>query len=116
MTASDDVRRIALALPDTTEGTHFGQPTIRVAGKNVIGFDGDAHATLALPSSTAASVAANHPESVELIHRNTKPIGIRVDLTRIGPGDLEALIHLCWRTATGAEQPGTPGNGSGRRG
>jgi hypothetical protein len=33
MTSPDDIRRLALALPETTEADHHGMPSFRVKGK-----------------------------------------------------------------------------------
>ncbi|MFV5995525.1 MmcQ/YjbR family DNA-binding protein, partial [Streptomyces sp. NPDC056231] len=45
MTTADDVRMIALALPDTAEKLAWGQPTFRVAGK-IFAALGDDDATM----------------------------------------------------------------------
>jgi hypothetical protein len=96
MSDMEELRRVVLALPDTTEGTHFRMPAFKVAGQNFIGVQKDGSVTLALGSAEAADIAAADPAITE-IRRNDKVIGIQLDLAAIPPERLADLVKLSWR-------------------
>ncbi|TDD46498.1 MmcQ/YjbR family DNA-binding protein [Nonomuraea terrae] len=105
MSTVHDLRSLALSLPDTTEGTHFKRPTIRIQGKNVIGVEGETHVTFALPAEAAEATALQAPASIELIERNGKPIGVRVELARCSATFLAELVRICWSHVKGMNPP-----------
>ncbi len=56
MTDSEDVRRIALSLPETVEKIAWGMPTFRVAGKMFVTIpDDERRSRCAVPWSSARS-------------------------------------------------------------
>ncbi|MGP3913491.1 hypothetical protein [Nonomuraea sp. 10N515B] len=101
MSTVDELRSLALSLPNTTEGTHFKRPTIRVKGKNVIGIEGETHITFALPPEAAEAAALRSPGSIEVMERNGKPIGVRADIARCDAVLLAELVHICWSHVKG---------------
>ncbi|MFI5805170.1 MmcQ/YjbR family DNA-binding protein [Streptomyces sp. NPDC051561] len=63
MTTSEDVRRVALALPDTTEKLAWGQPTFRVAGKLFASLgDDDSSIAFKCPKEERPELIATEPE------------------------------------------------------
>ncbi|WP_432104273.1 MmcQ/YjbR family DNA-binding protein [Streptomyces sp. bgisy091] len=60
---ADDVRTVALSLPDTTEKLAWGQPTFRVAGK-IFAALGDDDVTMGVkcPVEDRAELIASEPE------------------------------------------------------
>lgn len=98
MITPEDVRRMALALPETTEGTHFRMPAFQVRGKNFAGLErGGTHATLALAESDVDAALAEDPAAIEPVRRSGKPIGVRVDLAKVTPERFASLTELAWR-------------------
>ncbi|KAA5838173.1 MmcQ/YjbR family DNA-binding protein [Saccharopolyspora hirsuta] len=94
MTTLDDFRRLALAMPGTTEGTHFRMPAFAVRGKNFASIDKEGRAMLSLG---ADEVAAAVGAGIEPVLRSGKPIGIRVDLGQVTTERLAELVELAWQ-------------------
>jgi hypothetical protein len=90
----DDLRRLVLALPSTTEGRTSECLPFQVGDKNLIGVQKDGSVTLALD---AAAVAAANPDAISEIRRQDKVIGIQVDLARVAEEHLAQLVKLSWR-------------------
>ena len=96
-----DVRRAALALPEVTEGTHFGLVSFKVRDKVFVTIQkDDTHAIVHVDRMTAEDRAANSPTTHEAISRNGGKVfvGLRIDLTASAPSDLEELVRLGWRS------------------
>ncbi|MFI7611541.1 MmcQ/YjbR family DNA-binding protein [Nonomuraea terrae] len=98
MITSDDVRRLALALPETTEGKHFRNTAFKVRGRSFAGLEGDTHVTLSLGEEEVRAAVADEAGVAE-IRRSDRPIGIRVDLAAIAPERLARLVELSWQHA-----------------
>jgi len=64
MTA-DDFRRIALGLPETSEGAHMGHPDFRVAGKifATLGYPNNRYAVVRLTSYDQDLITKDHPKT-----------------------------------------------------
>jgi len=64
MTA-DDFRRIALSLPETSEGAHMGHPDFRVAGKifATLGYPSNRYAVVRLTSYDQDLITKDHPKT-----------------------------------------------------
>lgn len=94
----DDVRRIALSLPETTEGSHMGHPDFRVGGKIFIGLpakDGN----LVNIKSTAINVDALVREDPETYRDAWGGRWLGVKLDRVSRAKLRALIEEAWSLA-----------------
>ena len=66
MLTGDDIRRIALALPEAVEADHHGMPSFRVAGKIFCTLHRDQpRAMVKLDAEDQANLAAGHPGLVE---------------------------------------------------
>ncbi|MEV7237393.1 MmcQ/YjbR family DNA-binding protein [Streptomyces sp. NPDC051020] len=102
MTTADDVRTIALALPDTAEKLAWGQPTFRVAGK-IFAALGDDDATMGVkcPVEDRAELIAAEPEKffTREGHDNTYA-WVRVRLAALDDvEELTAILTDSWRQA-----------------
>jgi hypothetical protein len=92
----DDVRRIALALPEVQEKPHFGMPAFRVADKGFVSVTKD-HARVYLhvdPAEVAAELALG---DCRQLTRGDAVIGLDADLAALDAARLERLLHRAWR-------------------
>jgi hypothetical protein len=98
MTTIDDVRRLALALPDTEEHTHHRLPAFQTSGKTFL---------VVRPNQSRALLHVDKPEGVALVaedpaifeeERPGRPYGVWCDLTSLTPQRLERLIRSAWLT------------------
>lgn len=99
-TAVEEVRRAALALPEVSEGTHFGLLSYKVRDKTFVTIQkGDTHAILHVDRDTADAEAARSPAAYEAVSRNDGKIfvGLRVGLTVTAPAAVAELVCLAWR-------------------
>jgi hypothetical protein len=97
MITLDDVRRLALALPETAEHTHFRLPAFQVNDKNfVVVRAGKARALLHVDEPDAHAAITEDPTVFEA-ERPGRPFGLWVDLASVTPERLERLIELAWR-------------------
>lgn len=98
MTTPDDVRRMALSLPETEEGTHFRQPSFKVRGKSFAAVEkGDAQAGVQLRPEDARAALAEDPTGLEAVHRGDRLIGLRITLATVPEDRLEQLLVTAWR-------------------
>ncbi|MCX4531100.1 MmcQ/YjbR family DNA-binding protein [Streptomyces sp. NBC_00841] len=102
MTTADDVRTIALALPDTAEKLAWGQPTFRVAGK-IFAALGDDDATMGVkcPVEDRAELIAAEPEKFFTREGHDDTYAwLRVRLAALDDVDeLTAILADSWRQA-----------------
>lgn len=93
-----DVRRFALALPETVEKTHFGMPGFRVQDKGFVTVTKDgARVFLHTSAEDVAAAIAAAPEIYRELRRGPTLIGIDADLARIPIDRLQELITQAWR-------------------
>lgn len=99
MTGLDALRRIAMSLPEVTEGTHFRLPSFEVGEKSFLHLQkGATHAIVFVPRSEAEALAAAEPETFEVVWRNGSIfVGVRVDLDSAGTDRLADVIGHAWR-------------------
>ena len=96
----DDLRDIALALPETTVGTHFHLASYQVSGKNVISVHKDGHLNMSIDPARVADIVAEDPAVFAELRRFDKPIGITLDLAKVHKQRLAKLVELAWRHKT----------------
>lgn len=102
MNSIEDVRRIALALSGTSEGTHFRMPSFEVGGKHfAVVQKGRNRVLLYLDETDARAAIAEAPDAVEESRRRDRFEGVWVDLGAISTERLEQLTKLAWRTNAG---------------
>lgn len=93
----DDLRRLALALPETEEGTHFRLVDFKVRGKGFAGMLPNGHAGLSVAAEQVPALVTEHPVLTEL-RRFDKVIGVELDLREVDVDLLGRLVELAWRT------------------
>ncbi|PRX49362.1 hypothetical protein B0I33_103397 [Prauserella shujinwangii] len=95
MTTVSQLRKAALALPETEEGTHFGMVAFSVRGKGFASVTKDGQVQLQLPADEVDAALSAHPGGERLVRMGTL-IGFRVPLADIGGKELNALVRAAW--------------------
>src|SRR5690242_17937016 len=91
----DDVRRIALALPESEEHDHHGFPSFRVRNKIFVTLRDPGRANLKLPLDELNALVAERPEVFrEIVWGRDRRVG--VDLTAIDADELAELVEMAW--------------------
>ncbi|MHA6625851.1 MmcQ/YjbR family DNA-binding protein [Pseudonocardia sichuanensis] len=95
MTTVAQLRKAALGLPETEEGTHFGMVAFSVRGKGFASVTGDGRVQLQLSDDDAEAALAAHPTGERLVRMGT-PIGVRVPLADVDGQALNSLVRAAW--------------------
>jgi hypothetical protein len=102
MAAAEDVRRIALSLPETEEKLAWGMPTFRVRGKIFVSLaDDDASIGIKCPIEERAELIASEPEKFFVRPGHDDNFAwLRVRLAALDDEDeLRAILLDSWRQA-----------------
>jgi hypothetical protein len=99
MASFDDVRRIALALPETEEIlTWETDVTFRVRRKIfAIGGDGGDHASIKASLATQADLVYRDPDTFAPAPYVGRYGWLKVDLERVDAPELDRLLREAWR-------------------
>lgn len=95
MTTLKQLRKAALELPETEEGTHFGMVSFSVKGQGFASVTKEDHVQLRLPEDAVEAALAAHPTG-ERLERNGKTLGFRIPLADINGKELNALVLASW--------------------
>src|ERR1035438_8335373 len=99
MTAAD-FRRISLSLPDTAEGSHFGNADFRVGGKifATLSLAREGFGVLLLTPEQQAGMVEDEPKIFSPVPGGWGHQGsTRVCLAKVTPDILEAALQTAWR-------------------
>ncbi|MGH9545309.1 MAG: MmcQ/YjbR family DNA-binding protein [Terriglobales bacterium] len=92
-------RRIALALPEATEGSHFGQADFRVGGKifATLSLESKGYGVLLLSPEEQAGMVEDEPEIFSPVPGGWGRKGsTRVLLAKVAPDILEGALRTAW--------------------
>jgi hypothetical protein len=92
----DDVRALALGLPETTEQPHFERTSFRVAGKIFATMPPDGQTANILLGEEDAKAAAEASDGVELLWWGRRLAGVRVVLATAEPAVVTELLEDAW--------------------
>lgn len=98
----DDIRALALSLPEALEHPHFDRPSFRVRGKIFVplppvGEDGIAKVVLKLPLLVKESLRQTDPAVIVSLGNWDKGGWTQLDIGRMDEARLADLIRLAWR-------------------
>ena len=92
-----DVRRHALALPETTEEPHFHYASFRVGGRIFVSVPPDETCIhVFVPEQEREIALGLHPQFVEKLFWGKKVAGLRVLLAEADPGVVLRLVEKAW--------------------
>ncbi len=99
MTAGD-FRRIALALPEAVEGSHFGKADFRVGGKifATLSLQAEGYGVLLLTPEQQAGMVEDEPEIFSPVPKGWGRMGAtRVRLAKVPRDILAAALRTAWQ-------------------
>jgi hypothetical protein len=94
---SDQARRLALDLPETTEQDHHGRPSFRVAGRILATLWTDGEMNVMAGEERIRAAAAERPEVCGLVFWGKRLAAVRVELELADASLLEDLLDHAWR-------------------
>ena len=103
MATTDDIRRLALALPEVEETSHhlFHVPVWKVRGHTFLGMSRDQDkAVFCISEQEASDVAAADPATCEAVRRKDARrsfLGLQVELGHVPSERIEELTEKAWR-------------------
>ena len=99
MPTFEDVRRIALGLPEAEEILTWGTDvTFRIRSKIfVIGADGSSHVSIKSTPFVQADLIERDPDTFASAAYVGRFGWVTVDLERVDPAELESLVRAAWR-------------------
>jgi hypothetical protein len=93
----EQIRKLALALPEVVEQDHWGNPSFRVRGRIFATMPDKQHVNVMIePFDVEAAVRAE-PESCEELWWGKELRGVCVSLPNAAPNLLEELLRAAWR-------------------
>lgn len=95
----DDVRRIAMSLPETAEVLTWATDVTFRIGKKIfaIGGDGASHVSIKASLDSQSDLVYRDPDTFAPAPYVGRYGWINVDLERIDLGELETLLRQAWR-------------------
>jgi hypothetical protein len=92
-----EVRRIALRLPEAVEQEHWGNPSFRINGKIFATVPDEHHVNVMLDPFDVEPVVRDDPETCEELMWGKRLAGVRVSLNHAAPTMVKSLLEAAWR-------------------
>jgi hypothetical protein len=93
----DQVRRLALALPEVVEQDHHGMASFRVRGTILATVPDDGHVRVMLPEEAIRAAVAEAPDSCSPFFWGARLSCVVVDLSVADPDHVHDLLADAWR-------------------
>jgi hypothetical protein len=101
----DEVRKVALALPDTSEEPHHNFGSFRVRGKTFVTIPpGGELLHIFLPTQQRELALAMDPEFLEPVHWGSKVLGVRARLPLARKSTVLSLVRQAYAFKSEAAQ------------
>jgi hypothetical protein len=97
MTHVRDVRKLALALPDTTEEDHWARPSFRVRGRIFATLPDVEHLNVMIDPLDVDGAVQEDPAACEPLMWGKQLRGVRVRLRVAEPEMVRVLLTAAWR-------------------
>src|SRR5215213_7045266 len=96
MACADDVRRLALSLPEAVEADHHGRPSFRIAGRIFATLWTPEAMNVMAPEGVIHAAVAADPDHCSPVMWGKRLSAVRVELPAADPEQLEGLLHAAW--------------------
>jgi hypothetical protein len=96
MVSRDEIRRLALALPETMEQDHHGRPSFRVGGRIFATLWDDTHMNVMLDEAGIKTAAQEHPAACAEFWWGKRLRAVQVDLRRVTRRLMSELLADAW--------------------
>jgi hypothetical protein len=93
----DEIRRLALALPEVIEQDHCGNPSFRIGGRIFATVPDEAHLNLMIDPFDVDAVVREDPDACEELRWGKEVRGVRVSLNESGATMVQTLLETAWR-------------------
>jgi hypothetical protein len=91
------VRRLALALPEVVEQPHWGNPSFRIRGRIFATMPDKRHLNVMIEPFDVEAAVRSEPESCEELWWGKELRGVRVSLSKASPAMVKVLLAAAWR-------------------
>lgn len=92
----DEIRRLALALPEAVEQDHHGRPSFRVAARIFATLWDETHVNVMLDQAGILTAAQDHPDACSEFWWGKRLAAVQVDLRRATRGLASDLLRDAW--------------------
>ena len=93
----EQIRKLALALPEAIEQEHWGNPSFRVRGRIFATVPDGGNLNVMIDPFEVDAVVRENSESCEELWWGKKLRGVHVSLRGAAPEMVEALLEAAWR-------------------
>lgn len=99
MATLNDLKKIVLNLPETSEGTHFRLMCYKALGKSFVGIEKDnIHISFRLDKNSIQKLSSESPDVFKEVWQNQRSlIGIRFNVEKVTEDQLQQIVELAWR-------------------
>jgi SAM-dependent methyltransferase len=97
MVSHEEIRRLALALPEVVEQNHHGRPSFRVAGRIFATVWDETHMNVMLDEAGIRTAVQDRPAECEEFWWGKKLRAVHVDLTRVDEALASELLVDAWQ-------------------
>ena len=93
----DQVRKLALALPEVAEHDHWGNPSFRIRGRIFATVPDEAHVNVMIDPFDVDAVVREDPDTCEELWWGKELRGVRVSMNRAAAPVVKSLLEAAWR-------------------
>jgi hypothetical protein len=93
----DEIRRMALALPEVIEQDHWGNPSFRIRGRIFATVPDAEHLNVMIDPFDVEAVVREDRDACEELRWGKEVRGVRVSLNKAGSTVVETLLETAWR-------------------
>jgi hypothetical protein len=93
----DEIRRLALALPEVIEQDHWGNPSFRIHGRIFATVPDAEHLNVMIDPFDVDAVVHEDPDTCEELRWGKEVRGVRISVNKAGATMVGTLLETAWR-------------------